>query len=123
METNPVAFLQAQQARPSTEVLLSTLLAGMAELAPVGPARRVFSLFAPVVGYSLAWLLRYCIRSYEHAHFYRQVDKLVAQLRQEAAANTTSQARKKVIDAQVNELTLLKQKALLFPVHLQEKDI
>jgi hypothetical protein len=123
MANNPADTLRSVRTRPSTEVLLSTLLAGLAELAPMGPARRVISLFAPVMGYSIAWLVRYLVGTYQNTRLCRQIDKLTTQLQQEAAKPATSHTRKKVLENQINDLTQLKQKAMLYPTNVQENTV
>ena len=105
--------------RPSTAVLLSTLFLGLAELLPLGQAGVVVSLFAPILGYASAYIIRRAVAAYEYNHFCRQIDKLIVQLRAEAQYPALSTERKADIETQIDELTHLKQHAL---VHRADED-
>jgi hypothetical protein len=94
--------------------LLSTLLAGLAEMLPVGP-RLFCSLSAPVAGYALAYTVRQFVAFYEYRRFSQQVDGLIAQMHTEAHNPDTTAGRRLDIEDQIFELLILKQKAMLKP--------
>jgi hypothetical protein len=107
-----VALPQSGQ-RLSTAVLLSTLLASLAELAPLGQARMVLSLFAPMLGYAWAYLIHRAVGTYEYNQLCRQSDKLIYELRAQAKEPNIAQTRKEDLEQQMDDLFQLKHQALL----------
>jgi|GEM_PF-5160538 len=99
----------------SLPVLLSTLLAGLAELLPAGQGQLMGALLAPVGGYACAYAVRQTIDYYEYSRFCSQIDTLIAQMRAEATHPDAGPGRRLDLEDQIFDLLILKQKALLRP--------
>ncbi len=100
--------------RSSTlEISLSSAIIAIAGQIPDGLWRQIVSILAPPLGYGIAFLIRLGFEQYKHRRLVKGINMLIADLQREINQPSTSPARKRELQKEVDELRKLLQKRLI----------